>query len=32
MTADSPLDSYSRTVAGVAAELTPRVVSLRVRH
>jgi S1-C subfamily serine protease len=30
MTSDSPLDSYSRTVAGVAAELTPRVASLRV--
>ncbi|HXB48308.1 MAG TPA: trypsin-like peptidase domain-containing protein [Streptosporangiaceae bacterium] len=30
MTPDSPLDSYSRTVAGVAAELTPRVASLRV--
>ena len=27
-----PLDAYSRTVAGVAAELTPRVASLRVRH
>ncbi|HTX86013.1 MAG TPA: trypsin-like peptidase domain-containing protein [Streptosporangiaceae bacterium] len=31
MTSDSPLDAYSRTVAGVAAELTPRVASLRVR-
>jgi S1-C subfamily serine protease len=30
MTADSPLDAYSRTVAGVAAHLTPRVASLRV--
>jgi len=30
MTSDSPLDAYSRTVAGVAAELTPRVASLRV--
>jgi S1-C subfamily serine protease len=29
--ADSPLDAYSRVVAGVAAELTPRVASLRVR-
>lgn len=32
MTADAPLDAYSRIVAGVAAELTPRVASLRVRH
>ena len=32
MTAESPLDAYSRTVAGVAAELTPRVASLRVRY
>lgn len=30
MSADSPLDAYSRTVAGVAAELTPKVASLRV--
>jgi S1-C subfamily serine protease len=30
MTPDSPLDAYSQIVAGVAAELTPRVVSLRV--
>jgi S1-C subfamily serine protease len=30
MPSDSPLDAYSRTVAGVAAELTPRVASLRV--
>jgi S1-C subfamily serine protease len=30
MASDSPLDAYSRTVAGVAAELTPRVASLRV--
>ena len=30
MTSDSPLDAYSRTVAGVAAQLTPRVASLRV--
>jgi S1-C subfamily serine protease len=29
-TSDSPLDAYSRTVAGVAAQLTPRVASLRV--
>jgi S1-C subfamily serine protease len=27
-----PLDAYSQIVAGVAAELTPRVASLRVRH
>jgi S1-C subfamily serine protease len=27
-----PLDAYSRIVAGVAAELTPRVASLRVPH
>jgi S1-C subfamily serine protease len=32
MAADSPLDAYSRVVAGVAAELTPRVASLRVTH
>jgi S1-C subfamily serine protease len=32
MAADSPLDAYSRIVAGVAAELTPRVASLRVTH
>jgi S1-C subfamily serine protease len=30
MPSDSPLDAYSQTVAGVAAELTPRVASLRV--
>jgi S1-C subfamily serine protease len=30
MGADSPLDAYSRIVAGVAAELTPKVASLRV--
>ena len=30
MAADSPLDAYSRTVAGVAGELTPKVASLRV--
>jgi S1-C subfamily serine protease len=30
MTSDSPLDAYSRVVAGVAAHLTPRVASLRV--
>jgi S1-C subfamily serine protease len=30
MSSDSHLDSYSRIVAGVAAELTPRVASLRV--
>src|SRR5215472_14755119 len=30
MTADSPLDAYSQVVAGVAAELTPKVASLRV--
>ena len=30
MAADSPLDAYSRVVAGVAAELTPKVASLRV--
>jgi S1-C subfamily serine protease len=29
---DSPLDAYSRIVAGVAAELTPKVASLRVAH
>jgi S1-C subfamily serine protease len=29
---DAPLDAYSRVVAGVAAELTPRVASLRVPH
>jgi S1-C subfamily serine protease len=32
MTADAPLDAYSRIVAGVAAELLPRVASLRVPH
>jgi S1-C subfamily serine protease len=30
--ATGPLDAYSQIVAGVAAELTPRVASLRVRH
>jgi S1-C subfamily serine protease len=30
MSSDSHLDGYSRVVAGVAAELTPRVASLRV--
>ena len=30
MAADSPLDAYSRIVAGVAAELTGKVASLRV--
>ncbi len=30
MAADSPLDAYSAIVAGVAAELTPKVASLRV--
>jgi S1-C subfamily serine protease len=30
MTTDSPLDSYSQIVTGVAAELTPKVASLRV--
>jgi S1-C subfamily serine protease len=30
MDSDQPLDAYSRVVAGVAAELTPRVASLRV--
>jgi S1-C subfamily serine protease len=29
---DAPLDAYSQIVAGVAAELTPRVASLRVPH
>lgn len=32
MASDKPLDAYSRIVAGVAAELTPRVASLRVPH
>jgi S1-C subfamily serine protease len=32
MAADEPLDAYSQVVAGVAAELTPRVASLRVPH
>jgi S1-C subfamily serine protease len=32
MTSDSPLDAYSQIVSGVAAELTPRVASLRVPH
>jgi S1-C subfamily serine protease len=30
MEPDQPLDAYSRVVSGVAAELTPRVASLRV--
>jgi len=30
--ADAPLDAYSQIVVGVAAELTPRVASLRVTH
>src|SRR5260370_1165986 len=30
MEPDQPLDEYSRVVSGVAAELTPRVASLRV--
>jgi S1-C subfamily serine protease len=30
MAADSPLDAYSQVVTGVAAELTPKVASLRV--
>jgi len=30
VSADSPLDAYSQVVAGVAAELTPKVASLRV--
>jgi S1-C subfamily serine protease len=30
MESDEPLDAYSRVVAGVAAELTPKVASLRV--
>jgi S1-C subfamily serine protease len=30
MASNSPLDAYSQVVAGVAAELTPRVASLRV--
>jgi S1-C subfamily serine protease len=32
MSTDAPLDAYSQVVAGVAAELTPRVASLRVPH
>jgi len=32
MTSDPALDAYSQIVAGVAAELTPRVASLRVPH
>jgi S1-C subfamily serine protease len=32
MAADSPLDAYSAIVTGVAAELTPKVASLRVTH
>jgi S1-C subfamily serine protease len=32
MAADSPLDAYSAIVAGVAAELTPKVASLRVNQ
>ncbi len=31
-TPDAPLDAYSQIVTGVAAELTPRVASLRVPH
>ena len=30
MPADLPLDAYSQVVSGVAAELTPKVASLRV--
>ena len=30
MAASAPLDAYSQIVAGVAAELTPKVASLRV--
>src|ERR1700746_3394735 len=30
MAGDSPLDAYSQVVTGVAAELTPKVASLRV--
>ena len=30
MASDAPLDAYSQIVSGVAAELTPRVASLRV--
>lgn len=32
MTSSSPLDAYSRIVASVAAQLTPKVASLRVRR
>src|ERR1022692_3172494 len=32
MASDSPLDAYSRVVTSVAAELTPKVASLRVSH
>jgi S1-C subfamily serine protease len=32
MASDTPLDAYSQIVAGVAAELTPKVASLRVPH
>ena len=32
MASDAPLDAYSTVVAGVAAELTPKVASLRVTH
>jgi S1-C subfamily serine protease len=32
MAADSPLDAYSAVVSGVAAELTPKVASLRVNQ
>ena len=32
MAVDSPLDAYSQIVAGVAAELTPKVASLRVAY
>jgi S1-C subfamily serine protease len=32
MATDAPLDAYSQIVTGVAAELTPRVASLRVAY
>jgi S1-C subfamily serine protease len=32
MTSNPPLDAYSQIVVGVAAELTPKVASLRVRY
>ena len=32
MASDSPLDAYSQIVTSVAAELTPKVASLRVSH